>query len=263
MKLFFSKYQGAGNDFILIDDRNLNFQLTENQIENICNRHFGIGADGLILLQNDTEFDFRMVYFNSDGREGSMCGNGGRCIVRFAEHLNLIQNKARFIAIDGWHEALINKESIELKMSDLSEIKSYPSHFFLDTGSPHHIEFVENTAAIDVKARGAQIRYGNLYFDEGTNVNFVEILGRDSLKIRTYERGVEDETLACGTGVTAAAIAGFESGKINSNRVKIEALGGTLEVRFEKNKSGRYENIWLTGPAEKVFDGEINSQLFD
>ena len=262
MKLKFAKYQGAGNDFILVDDRNSTFSLGNEEIKKLCDRHFGIGADGLILLQKDENADFKMVYFNSDGREGSMCGNGGRCIVRFAEDLNLIQNRTHFHAVDGLHEALILGDVIQLKMANVANVNSYPSHLFLNTGSPHHIEFVKEVDAIDVKHLGAQIRYGNPYFDEGSNVNFVEIVEDGSLKIRTYERGVEDETLACGTGISAAAIAAFESGKIKANPVKVQAIGGNLEVRFEKNASGGYENIWLIGPAEKVFDGEIDCNFY-
>ena len=257
MKLQFSKYQGAGNDFILVDDRNSSFSWEKDEIEKLCDRHFGIGADGLILLQTDENTDFKMVYFNSDGREGSMCGNGGRCVVRFAEDLGLIQNETQFNAVDGMHEAVISADIIQLKMTNVANVNSYPSHLFLNTGSPHHIEFVHEVDAVDVKHLGAQIRYGNPYFDEGSNVNFVEVLRDNSLKIRTYERGVEDETLACGTGITAAAIAAFESGKIKANPVKVQAIGGDLEVRFEKNASGGYENIWLIGPAEKVFQGII------
>lgn len=257
MKLQFSKYQGAGNDFILVDDRNSYFSLEQEEIEKLCDRHFGIGADGLILLQNDANADFKMVYYNSDGREGSMCGNGGRCVVRFAEDLDLIHNITQFNAVDGLHEAVISVDIIQLKMTNVSNVNSFPSHLFLNTGSPHHVEFVHEVDAVDVKHVGAQIRYGNPYFDEGSNVNFVEVLKDNSLKIRTYERGVEDETLACGTGITAAAITAYHSGKIDSNHVKIQAMGGDLEVKFEKNISGGYEDIWLIGPAEKVFEGII------
>lgn len=261
--MFFSKYQGAGNDFILIDYRNSSFELTDFQVKALCDRHFGIGADGLILLKNDSDLDFRMLYFNSDGRESSMCGNGGRCIVRFAEELGIIQNKTRFRAVDGVHDAAIGKDEIELKMCDLSKIEVHANHLFLNTGSPHHVEFVDGVLDIDVKTKGAQIRYGHPYYEEGTNVNFVEILKDESLKIRTYERGVEDETLACGTGVTAAAIAAYESGRINTNSVKVKAMGGELQVRFSKNNSGGYENVWLIGPAKKVFEGEIDLLIFE
>lgn len=256
MKIKFFKYQGAGNDFIIIDDRKRQFPQLENTIRFLCDRHFGIGADGLILLQDDANSDFRMVYFNSDGRESSMCGNGGRCIAQFAHDLGMIENKASFTAVDGLHEANIQQKTIRLKMANVAKVEVFENHLFLNTGSPHHVEFVENISEIDVKNYGRKIRYEAPYFEEGANVNFVESID-GSLKIRTYERGVEDETLACGTGITAAAIAAFESGKIRGNKIEVMAIGGNLLVEFERNHSGGYQNVWLTGPAEKVFEGEI------
>lgn len=257
MDLRFYKYQGAGNDFVMIDDRSHLFPQRKDFIEQLCNRHFGIGADGLILLQKEVNADFKMVYFNSDGRESTMCGNGGRCIVRFAKDLGLINSKTSFQAIDGLHEAILEKDKIHLKMSNVSQVDDFSSHLFLNTGSPHHVEFVQEVLQVDVKNKGNQIRYGAPYFEEGANVNFVEIVNENTLKIRTYERGVEDETLACGTGITAAAIAVFESGKLATNEVNVSAVGGELRVKFEKNSSGGYENIWLTGPAEFVFEGSF------
>lgn len=261
LKIQFYKYQGAGNDFVMIDDRFENFPQDEKQIQMICDRHFGVGADGLILLQNEDHSDFKMVYFNSDGRKSSMCGNGGRCIVRFAEYLGIIQNETCFQAVDGMHKASIDQEIVHLKMANVSEVQIFDNHLFLHTGSPHHIEFIDNLEDIDVPNYGKKIRFGAPYFDEGTNVNFVEILTENSLKIRTYERGVEEETLACGTGITAAAIAAFEAGKIFTNDVNVSAMGGELNVKFEKNESGGYENVWLTGPAEFVFHGEIDLKI--
>lgn len=261
MKIPFFKYQGAGNDFVMIDDRSETFPQDNHQIESLCDRHFGIGSDGLILLQNDPNSDFKMVYFNSDGRQSTMCGNGGRCIVRFAHDLGLIQDATSFQAIDGLHEAFLHPDAVELKMTNVSEVQVYENHLFLNTGSPHHVEFVENLEILDVKRMGKQIRYGSPYFDEGSNVNFVEINSENSLKIKTYERGVEDETLACGTGITAAAIAAFEAGKISTSEVKVSAVGGELNVKFEKNNSGGYENVWLIGPAEFVFGGEIEVKI--
>ncbi len=258
MKIPFYKYQGAGNDFVMVDDRSATFPQNERQIQLICDRHFGVGADGLILLQNDQNSDFKMVYFNSDGKQSTMCGNGGRCIVRFAEYLGLIQKQTRFQAIDGIHEAILDQNIVQLKMSNVPKIQVFENHIFINTGSPHHVEFVENLDEIDVKNYGKQIRFGSPYFEEGSNVNFVKIISSDSLKIRTYERGVEDETLACGTGITAAALAAFEAGKIAANEVHVSALGGELKVKFEKNNSGGYENVWLIGPAEFVFGGEFD-----
>lgn len=257
MKISFYKYQGAGNDFVMIDDRKRTFPQKQELIGFLCNRHFGVGADGLILLQDGANSDFNMVYFNSDGRESSMCGNGGRCIVKFAHDLGLIENQTHFSAIDGQHAARIGRNEIHLQMSNVSEIQTFENHIFLNTGSPHYVEFVQDVSEVDVKHYGKKIRYGAPYFEEGTNVNFVELIDERTLKIRTYERGVEDETLACGTGITAAAIAAYESGKVFYNEIAVLAEGGNLSVKFEKNDSGGYENIWLTGPAEKAFEGEI------
>lgn len=260
MKIQFYKYQGAGNDFIMIDNRTTYFPIQTSVIKKLCDRHFGIGADGLILLENDENSDFRMIYFNADGHEGSLCGNGGRCTVKFAKDLNLIGDQTSFDAADGLHKAIIENSKIHLKMSDVKEIQKFSTHYFLDTGSPQHVVFVDDLSAIDVFAKGREIRYGEPYFENGTNVNFVQI-DQDQLLIRTYERGVEDETLACGTGITASSIAAFESGKLNQNNITIQALGGTLEVHFKKNNLGIYEDIWLIGPAEFVFKGEIEINL--
>lgn len=258
MKIHFYKYQGAGNDFVMIDNRYANFVPEKSLIEKLCDRRFGIGADGLILLESEGNTDFKMIYFNSDGRPSSMCGNGGRCIVRFAAELGIIENKTEFIAVDGLHEAIIENEIIHLKMSNVSSVQKFPNHLFLNTGSPHHIEFLSDISDLDVQNKGREIRYGAPYFEEGSNVNFAEIISANWLKIRTYERGVEAETLACGTGITAAAIAAHESGKIISEEINVSAIGGELKVRFRKNESGGYEDVWLSGPAEFVFEGTID-----
>ena len=257
MKLHFYKYQGAGNDFIMVDNRDLSFPKTNTHIINkLCDRRFGIGADGLILLESSKNEDFTMLYFNADGNEGSMCGNGGRCIVAFAKQLGIIKNETTFNAVDGLHYATIENEIVSLKMIDVNEIKVSDSHAFLNTGSPHHIQFCKNIAEIDVKELGAKIRYGAPYLETGTNVNFAEKITANSFKVRTYERGVEDETLACGTGVTAVAIAAHKTNKTNENSIMIEVLGGDLEVSFKKVKN-IYTNIFLKGPAQFVFEGKI------
>jgi len=257
MKLKFYKYQGAGNDFIMVDNRDLPFPKTNTHLINkLCDRRFGIGADGLILLESSKNEDFTMVYFNADGNEGSMCGNGGRCIVAFAKHLGVIKHETNFNAVDGLHYATIENEIVKLKMIDVSEIKVSDSQAFLNTGSPHHIEFCKNIAEINVKKSGAKIGYSAPYFETGTNVNFAEQITTDSFKVRTFERGVEDETLACGTGVTAVAIAAHKSNMTDDNSIKIEVLGGNLEVSFEEVKD-KYTNIFLKGPAQFVFKGEI------
>lgn len=253
----FYKYQGTGNDFVFIDNRQEQFNKNNTKlIAHLCDRRFGIGADGLILLENDTTTDFKMVYFNADGNESTMCGNGGRCIVAFAEKLNIINGKTTFNAIDGLHEATINDGFVKLKMQDVDTIKVNKDHTFLNTGSPHHVALVSNIKQFDVKTEGAAIRYGDLYDAAGTNVNFVEPLDNNTFAVRTYERGVEDETLSCGTGVTAVALAMHTLKKANTQEVSLNVEGGTLKVSFEKTTNG-YKNIWLQGPATLVFKGEI------
>ena len=259
MQIEFSKYQGTGNDFILIDNRQGQCDnLSQSDIQFYCDRRFGIGADGLILLENDSKSNFKMVYFNSDGNQSTMCGNGGRCLVAFAKKLNIIENKASFMAIDGLHHATISEDnSVSLQMKDVDSIKSEINYTFLNTGSPHHIEMVSTISKVEVKTEGAAIRYGTLYGSAGANVNFVEQIYEDTFSIRTYERGVEDETLSCGTGATAVAIAMNFIGKTNSNSIKINVQGGKLEVSFDKNDS-LYSNVILKGPATFVFQGKIN-----
>lgn len=259
MKIKFYKYEGTGNDFILIDNR-LHLFPKENTklIAHLCNRRFGIGADGLILLESDLETDFRMVYYNSDGNQSSMCGNGGRCIVAFANKLQLVTIDTFFSATDGMHHAtILDNGMISLKMKDVAEIKITADFVFLDTGSPHHIQEIENLDTANIKALGAAIRYSDWYGNEGSNVNFVSQLAPNFFAIRTYERGVEDETLSCGTGATATAIAMFETGKTKAKTVQIRVQGGNLEVTFEKTE-GVYKNIFLIGPALFVYNGTIN-----
>ena len=257
MKVKFYKYQGTGNDFILIDNRNLVFDDTNsNTINLMCDRKFGIGADGLILLENSDTTDFKMRYFNADGKEGSMCGNGGRCIVHFAGFLGIIKDKCTFEAVDGLHFATIKDNSVALQMKDINEIRITDKNtLFLDTGSPHHIEFSTNVSETDVYNLGKKIRYGAPYFEEGTNVNFVEQVNDNTFKVRTYERGVENETLSCGTGVTAVAIAANKAKKTKDNHIFLETLGGKLEVHF-KNKNNQYQEVFLKGNVNQVFKGE-------
>jgi diaminopimelate epimerase len=257
MTIPFYKYQGTGNDFVMIDNRHLSFPKDDTQlISKLCDRKFGIGADGLILLENHDAVDFRMVYYNADGNESSMCGNGGRCIVAFAKALHIIQATTTFIAIDGLHEATIIDEIVHLKMQDVATIKTTTAYSFLDTGSPHHVEIVENLSAFDIKGEGARIRYSDLYGSAGSNINFVSQKEADFFAVRTYERGVEDETLSCGTGVTAVALAMHNQGKTDANRVRLAVEGGELEVSFEKDDNG-YHSIFLIGPATYVFEGKI------
>ena len=258
MEFVFYKYQGTGNDFIIIDNRKDTFPKEDGDyINRLCNRNFGVGGDGLMLLEESSSLDFEMVYFNADGKTGSMCGNGGRCIVQFAKHLGIFNNKTSFEAIGSIYHASIEGAEVSLKMNDVKEIEVHSDHLFLDTGSPHHIEFIENIDGIDVKEIGKQIRYGSPYFEKGANVNFVEQIEKDTFKVRTYERGVEDETFSCGTGVTAVAIASHAIKKSSEKIIKLETLGGTLEVSFELDNNN-YSNIVLKGPANFVFKGSIN-----
>lgn len=259
MKIQFFKYQGTGNDFIMVDNRLENFPKKQtNLIEKLCDRRFGIGADGLILLENDQNADFRMVYYNSDGNESSMCGNGGRCIVAFAEQLGIIQQETTFIAVDGEHFAKFTTAGlVSLQMKDVTTIQVASDYVFMNTGSPHHVTLVDDVKSVPVKELGSQIRYSDLYGQAGSNVNFVEPLSETHFAVRTYERGVEDETLSCGTGVTAVAIAMNVIGKTTSNDISLLVEGGSLQVRFEK-EDRNYTHVFLTGPATFVFSGEID-----
>lgn len=253
----FYKYQGTGNDFVFVDNRQELFSKNNTKlIAHLCDRRFGVGADGLILLENDTVSDFKMVYFNADGNQSTMCGNGGRCIVAFAEMLNIIKGKTRFNAIDGLHEASIENGFVKLKMQDVEAIEVYDNHIFLNTGSPHHVTLVNNLKTFDVKTEGSKIRYGSPYNQEGTNVNFVEQINSETFAVRTYERGVENETLSCGTGVTAVALSMHAIEKTKAEEITLNVEGGVLKVSFNKTNNG-YKNIWLQGPATLVFKGEI------
>ena len=258
MKIEFYKYQGTGNDFILLDNRtNLYDNLTEKQVAFLCNRHFGIGADGLMLLNIKEGFDFEMKYYNSDGAEGSMCGNGGRCMVKFAASMGIRKNNYHFIAVDGEHEAEIDIDGlVRLKMNDVSKVESHINHYILNTGSPHYVKQTRDVHHMDVKSEGRAIRYSKEFEKEGINVNFVETLDDDMIYVRTYERGVEDETLSCGTGVTASALVSAHNDN-GFNRVEVKTPGGNLSVEFDKKGDSSFENIWLNGPATFVFKGEL------
>lgn len=258
-KLHFFKYQGAGNDFILLDDRAAAFDVNDQRlVERLCDRRFGIGADGLMLLRNAPGYDFEMVYFNSDGRTSSMCGNGGRCISRFAADIGATQKQdVKFLAIDGAHEAKLAGGIVKLKMNDVTAIETGADYFFLDTGSPHFVRYVNGLDTFDVYGEGKAIRYSERFAAKGTNVNFVEA-GKGGIRIRTYERGVENETLACGTGVTAAALTAALKGLATSEtHCAVKAKGGDLDVYFKKSGSASFTDIWLEGGATFVFEGEI------
>lgn len=273
MTLPFFKYQGTGNDFVMVDQRETAFlKKTDTEIiRQLCDRRFGIGGDGLMFLQKKDGFDFEMVYFNADGTEGSMCGNGGRCLTAFAHFLGVFEEKCTFWAIDGVHEAVVKGEIdntqlgksvwVELKMIDVAikGIEQGNDYFLMNTGSPHYVVFTEDLTDINVYENGRAIRYSDRFAKEGVNVNFVEIASQPTqgIEVATYERGVEDETFSCGTGVTAAAISYYLKNGA-STEVPIKTKGGQLEVKFTKNtEGGLFENVWLCGPATRVFGGSI------
>ncbi len=254
--LTFNKFQGTGNDFIMIDNRGSQIDPSDhNLINKLCDRRFGIGADGLILISDHKELDFEMKYFNSDGNLGSMCGNGGRCTAQFAFSSGIAGSNQRFLAFDGIHEAVIEKEIVRLQMSDVAKPELIDGNYFLNTGSPHYVIFTTDIDNIDVGVEGKKIRHSSSFAPGGTNVNFVEMTG-NGIYVRTFERGVEDETLSCGTGVTASAIASVLSGHIDKNSVNIRARGGKLSVDMNI-LNDKISNIWLSGPATFVFKGEI------
>ncbi|MCR6718974.1 MAG: diaminopimelate epimerase [Chitinophagaceae bacterium] len=258
MPIDFVKYQGTGNDFIIVDNRDGRYNaLTDDNIRRLCDRRFGVGADGFMLLNHKDGFDFEMRYHNADGKEGSMCGNGGRCIVKFAYHLGIHRPEYKFLAVDGEHEAEIDFEGIvSLRMKDVDGITKSHGDFILNTGSPHYVKLVNDVMDLDVYQKGRDIRYSKDYEENGINVNFVEQVGDHEIIVRTYERGVEDETYSCGTGVTASAIVCYHN-ENGFNDVQVKTLGGSLSVEFDRLDEDRYINIWLSGPAEKVYSGSV------
>ncbi|MFD3000295.1 diaminopimelate epimerase [Pontibacter toksunensis] len=255
MAITFYKYQGTGNDFVMVDNRKRAFPTDDEAlVKQICDRRTGVGADGLILLQDHPEYDFEMVYYNADGRLGSMCGNGARCTVRFARQLGVIEDVACFLAADGEHQASVERDLIQLKMNDVNKIEQIGADFYLNTGSPHYVCFADNVKDLDVYAEGRAIRYSDRFKAEGTNVNFVELISENEIFVRTYERGVEDETLSCGTGVTACAlVAGLRGLR---SPVAVRTLGGDLEVAFKRDGDS-FKHINLVGPAKQVFTGSV------
>jgi diaminopimelate epimerase len=258
MKIAFTKYQGTGNDFVILDNRDSRYSpLDTKQIKFLCDRRFGIGADGLMLLDKKVDYDFDMIYFNADGKPSSMCGNGGRCLVKFAHDNGIFKTKYLFSAVDGDHHAEIEQDgTVRLKMKDVKQVEKHITHFILNTGSPHFVKPSVDINSINVVEAGKAIRYSKEFEKEGINVNFVELEDTDAIHVRTYERGVEDETYSCGTGVTAAALV-FAHNDNGFNRVKVRTPGGHLSVEFDKISDQHFENIWLCGPADFVFKGEI------
>ena len=269
MKLHFYKYQATGNDFILIDNQDGRVALTVDQIDKICDRRFGVGADGLIQIEKDPNFDFKMVYYNRDGSQ-SLCGNGTRAAVKMASSIGLVNGKAKFSAYDGVHHAVILENgSVRVRMNNVSEWEERGGDIFINTGSPHYIRYVKNLADFPVVEEGKAIRYSDAFKPGGTNVNFVELLENNILFVRTYERGVENETLSCGTGVTAAALAAVFKGY--QSPIEVQVMGGRLTVDFKFSQSGLptgqaglrtgqagiFEEVFLTGPAKMVFEGDL------
>ena len=258
MPIHFFKFHGTGNDFVIINKiKNPNINLSESAIKLICDRKFGIGADGLMYLLPSDQYDFEMKYYNSDGKEGTMCGNGGRCIVRFAKMLGIIENEAKFLAIDGVHKARIEKDIVRLKMIDVKKITKFVDGYFIDTGSPHFVKLYNNLKEINIEEFGRKLRYDSRFDPKGVNVNFVEEKPQET-EFATYERGVERETLSCGTGAVATAIVLKHSSAVGKYKVKLKTKGGKLTVHFEKTDINNYSDIWLEGEAKFVFEGQIN-----
>lgn len=262
-ELTFYKYQGTGNDFVMIDNRPPHFPADDNQlVAQLCHRRFGIGADGLILLQAHNDFHFEMVYFNADGKTSSMCGNGGRCIAQFAHDLDFTQPELSFLAVDGPHQARFDEAGkVSLQMIDVKDINPYDNAFVLNTGSPHYVFFMDDIEMEDFVEQAKTIRYNHDFAKEGINVNFVQVTGENQLKVRTYERGVEDETFSCGTGVVASVLAyyhkHFSAKPYMQTTIAVETKGGNLQVSFTPESATSFTNIWLIGPAIRVFEGKI------
>jgi diaminopimelate epimerase len=252
----FYKYHGSGNDFILVDNISSPHIICPHNsqlIKSWCHRRFGIGADGFIFLEKQSSYDFEMVYYNPDASQ-SLCGNGSRCAVHLANYLGIISGEANFLAIDGPHQAHIQDNLIYLRLHDVATIQTVGNDYFLNTGSPHYVRFVKSLSETDVIILGKAINASQSFQNTGTNVNFVELGENNQILVRTYERGVNDETLSCGTGVVAAALVASQKGYMSP--INIITSGGDLQVSFCKN-NGVFDNILLIGPATQVFQGTI------
>lgn len=256
MEIRFYKYQGTGNDFVMIDGRKETVNFSPKQIQSICDRRFGVGADGLILIKNHAAVDFEMDYYNADGSQ-SFCGNGSRCAQAYTKALGIIKEQSTFLAIDGIHKGRSVGNDFATQMGDVSQVQQLGEDYFVDTGSPHYIRYVDDVDAVDVYEEGKAIRYSEAFLAKGTNVNFVSE-HEDHLSVRTYERGVEGETFSCGTGVTAVAISFLYKNKIQNDKIKIQTRGGELRIELKKNSDQQYKDIWLVGPAVEVFSGTFD-----
>ena len=255
MKFPFQKYQATGNDFVMVDNRDGKYAFTKEQIQKVCDRKFGVGADGIMLIEKHPSLDFNLIYYNADG-SASLCGNGSRAAVKMASSLGMLNGKAKFNAYDGLHEATLQANgNVRLKMNDVSNVKKMGSDFFINTGSPHFIQFIINGMDFPVFDTGRKIRYSEDFKPGGTNANFVEPMDNNTIFVRTYERGVENETLSCGTGVTAAALAA--SFHKYSSPITVKTLGGELSVEFNLRHDGSFADIFLIGPAKMVFEGTL------
>lgn len=259
MNIKFYKYEGTGNDFIILDNRDGKYDgVGADEAKKLCHRKFGVGADGLMLMNKKEGYDFEMIYFNADGSSSTMCGNGGRCMIQFAYDMGIHQYTYSFFAVDSKYVAEIeNDKSIKLKMNDVNEVAYHGGYSVLHTGSPHFVKFASDVENIDVVETGREIRYSKAFAENGINVNFVENTDENAIYVRTYERGVEDETLSCGTGVTAAALMAAHN-PVGFNRVEVQTPGGKLSIEFTKIDEQHFENIWLCGPANQVYSGEID-----
>ena len=259
MIIQFYKYEGTGNDFIILDNREGKYKaITTEMVKKLCHRKFGIGADGLMLMNTKEGYDFEMIYFNADGSSSTMCGNGGRCMVQFAYDMGIHQYTYTFFAVDNVYVAEIDKDNtIKLKMKDVTEVVFHAGYSLLHTGSPHFVKFASDIENIDVVETGREIRYSKAFAEKGINVNFVENVDEETISVRTYERGVEDETLSCGTGVTAAALMAAHN-PVGFNRVEVKTPGGKLSVEFTKIDDQHFTDIWLCGPAHQVYSGQVN-----
>lgn len=257
----FYKYQGAGNDFILIDNRDEAFVGDKITFaRHWCDRRFGIGSDGLIFIENSETAQFEMDFYNPDGSQ-SFCGNGSRCAVAFANYLGAVENEITFKAIDGLHEASLLDDQVKIGMNQFGGIEKIGEDDFIDTGSPHYISYCGVSDKRDIIDYGKSIRYSERFTEEGTNVNLIEEIADHHIAIRTYERGVENETFACGTGATAAGLSyAARQNNVISGIVKVDVKGGELKIHYNKtNQVNVFTNIWLEGPAKFVFKGVIDA----
>lgn len=261
MKLNFTKYQGTGNDFVMLDNLAGEFNdLSIDQIQFLCDRKMGVGADGLIKISANDKFDFEVEYYNADGSQ-SFCGNGARCSVSFAKSLGLIESSTQFLAIDGAHKAEIDEDgTVKLEMLKVSAFMEMNDDYITETGSPHYVRFYDQDDKVDIVSFGKSIRYSEMFAVDGINVNAVFVEGEREIRVLTYERGVEDETLSCGTGVTAGALAYIYRTKQELNQpITIHTKGGILSVDVASyDRQEGFDGIWLSGPALKVFDGSID-----